>query len=246
VKPLPRPGGTGPAAAVTLPPEGRRRRRGDFGKWLVGGAVAAGALVVAILAGAFERPSGVEGAATGAAPAAGEGDRPRKKKARASTDELRSPDAPPRTVGNSQPVGGSPEAAGTMAPAPEPARVVTDEPAAAKPAAEPPIEPAKPAAAEPAPAEPVQAAAVEPAKPAPTEPAKPAITATEPAKPPAVAAKPPAVAAKPPAVAAKPPAAKPAPTKPPPRRKPPAAKPTGKAPSTPPKWNPDDLFLKPN
>jgi hypothetical protein len=251
VRRLPRPEGS-TAASLEAPVSDGRRKRVDLGKWLIGGAVAAGALVVAIFAGAFDRPSIPGPAASAVAPS--EEQPPPRKKPRVTEDpELRSPNDPPRTVGNTPIVdpSGSPAPAQAQEPpapkqepeasppatkpadepSPEAARnVAAEPPPATKPADEPPPETAKRVAAEPPPT-------TKPADEPPPVAAKPAVTPK--ATPPAAAiSKPPAVATKPPAVA----------TKPPPqqqRRKPPATKPPATKPTTtPPKWDPDSLFLK--
>ncbi|HWO26877.1 MAG TPA: hypothetical protein VNO30_49445, partial [Kofleriaceae bacterium] len=141
VKPLPRPAtGAATDAATAAPepaaPDAGRQRRGDLGKWLIGGAVAGGALVVALLAGAFDRPKLPESAA----PAAIDPQAAPRKKARVTTDpELRSESDPPRTVGNSVS-----SAAAKQEPPPEAVKVAPEPPPeAAKVAAEPPPEAAK-------------------------------------------------------------------------------------------------------
>jgi hypothetical protein len=254
VRPLPRPDSAAAASPEIVTSE-VRRRRGDLGKWLIGGAVAAGALVVAILAGAFDRPA-LPGPAAGAvAPSPSDDEQTPRKKARVTDDpELRGPDDPPRTVGNTptaDPSGGAAPAQAQEPPKQEPEA----SPPATKPADEPPPEAAKNVAAEPPPAtKPADEPSPGTAKNVAAEPPP----ATRPAdEPPPVAAKPavtpkatpPAAAvSKPPAVATKPPAAA---TKPPPqpqRRKPPATKPATKPATNPtatkPKWDPDSLFLK--
>ncbi len=72
-----------------------------MGKWLLGGAAVAGALVLAIQVGVF-KGSSASGSAGSIAAASG-GEQPgSRKKARVTEDpELRSPNDPPRTVGNS-------------------------------------------------------------------------------------------------------------------------------------------------
>ncbi len=224
VKPLPSPG-TGASPVVAAPSEGRRRG-GDLGKWLIGGAVAAGALAVAFLAGAFDRPSAPVVPAANASPS-DEEPSPRKKQRATPDPELRSPSDPPRTVGNSgAPTPPTEAARAPSEPPPETAKAPSEPPLeAAKAPSEPPPETAK------APSEPPPETAKAPSEP-PPETATPAIAVKPAARPPS---KPAAVAKKPANVA----------TKPPPRRKPPVAKPPApKPPATPPKWDPDSLFLK--
>lgn len=101
VKPLPLLLLEGADAVSTSTVGPGRRRQSALGKWLVGGTVAAGALVVALVAGAFDRPSGSGGAA---ASPPGEPSSPREEPPRAEEDsQLRIPSEPPRTVGNSPP-----------------------------------------------------------------------------------------------------------------------------------------------
>ena len=216
VKPLPV-----PERSVSVAAELRRPRL-DLGRWLIGGAVAVGALVVAFLSGAFTRSSDADRAA--AAPV--EQSSPRRLRT-TEASELRGPSEPPRTVGNSP-------SAGATAPTAEPPKqavAAKAPPVASEPRAEGPKQAAKapPVASEPRAEAPKQVAAKapSPAKAAPAESPKQAVAAKAPPAKAAPATK--APPGKPPAQTK--PATKPAP------RKPPAG-------TTPPKWDPDSLFPK--
>ena len=182
VKPLPV-----PERSVSVAAELRRPRL-DLGRWLIGGAVAVGALVVAFLSGAFTRSSDADRAA--AAPV--EQSSPRRLRA-TEASELRGPSEPPRTVGNSP-------SAGATAPTAEPPKqavAAKAPPVASEPRAEAPKQ--------------VAAKAPSPAKAAPAESPKQAVAAKAPSAKAAPATKTPP--GKPPAQTK--PATKPAPRKPP-------------------------------
>jgi len=234
VKPLPV-----PERSVSVAAELRRPRL-DLGRWLIGGAVAVGALVVAFLSGAFTRSSDADRAA--AAPV--EQSSPRRLRA-TEASELRGPSEPPRTVGNSP-------SAGATAPTAEPPKqavAAKAPPVASEPPAEPPKQAAKapPVASEPRAEGPKQAAKAPPVASEPRAEAPKQVAAKAPSPAKAAPAESPkqAVAAKAPSAKAAP-ATKTPPGKPPAQTKP-ATKPAPRKPpagTTPPKWDPDSLFPK--